>query len=81
MELGIPNAPAGGLATNTNTGYATILDQSSFDPVTFMQNYNAQRKADEIAKAKEGMARAAKWKDYKLPDIKDIYWTNQPKPS
>lgn len=79
MELGIPNAPATGLTQQDNTGYAAVLDNSTFDPITFISNYGATVKAEKQAKAKAELERAAKWKnyDYKSFDPKDIYWSNE----
>lgn len=56
MELGIPNAPEAGLTSRANTGYAAVLDQSSFDPITFMENYNAEREKKQVLDAQKQMA-------------------------
>lgn len=77
MELGIPKAPAVGLTQQSNTGYAAVLDNSSFDPTRFLENMNRDMEAKETAKAKQQLERKAKWNNYKLPDINELNWANQ----
>ena len=77
MELGIPKAPALGLTQQSNTGYAAVLDNSSFDPIRFLENMNRDMEAKETAKAKQQLERKAKWNNYKLPDISELNWANQ----
>lgn len=77
MELGIPNATPLGVTQKANTGYAAVLDQSSFDPIKFLENMNTEMEAKETAKAKQQLERKAKWNNYKLPDINELNWANQ----
>lgn len=77
MELGIPNATPLGVTQQANTGYAAVLDQSSFDPIKFLENMNTEMQAKETAKAKQQLERKAKWNNYKLPDINELNWANQ----
>jgi len=77
MELGIPKAPALGVTQQSNTGYAAVLDNSSFDPIRFLENMNRDMEAKETAKAKQQLERKAKWNNYKLPDINELNWANQ----
>jgi len=77
MELGIPKAPALGVTQQSNTGYAAVLDNSSFDPIRFLENMNRDMEAKETAKAKQQLERKSKWNKYKLPDINELNCANK----
>lgn len=77
MELGIPKATPLGVTQQANTGYAAVLDQSSFDPIRFLENMNRDMEAKETAKAKQQLERKAKWNNYKLPDVTELNYVNQ----
>lgn len=76
MEFSIPNAPAVGLTQQMGEGYAQVLDTSTFDPITFLTNYNKKREDEIKAQAKQDMQRKAKWKAYQIPVPTDIFESN-----
>ena len=76
MEFQIPNAPAVGLTQQMGEGYAQVLDTSTFDPITFLTNYNKNREDAIKEQAKQDMERKAKWKAYQIPVPTDIFESN-----
>jgi len=65
----IPNAPSLGVTQASGEGYAEILDKSTFDPITFLENYNTKRDAEIKAEAKAALDRKAKWAQYDLKNL------------
>lgn len=79
MELGIPNAPAAGIAPERNSGYAVVLDQSTFDPNQFLTNVITLEQQQRALAKKAALENKAKWAKYKFEDIvpAEVYYSNQ----
>jgi hypothetical protein len=79
MELGIPNAPAIGIAPERNSGYAVVLDQSTFDPNAFMTNLITLEQQQRALAKKDALENKAKWAKFKFEDIvpAEVYYSNQ----
>jgi len=79
MELGIPNAPAAGIAPERNSGYAVVLDQSTFDPNAFLTNVITLEQQQRALAKKAALENKAKWAKYKFEDIvpAEVYYSNQ----
>lgn len=79
MELGIPNAPAAGIAPERNSGYAVVLDQSTFDPNQFFTNIITLEQQQRALAKKAALENKAKWAKYKFEDIvpAEVYYSNQ----
>lgn len=78
MEIGLPNTGTGvTTSTGLNQGYAQVLDKSTFDPITFLENFNKAMRQKQEADAKKELELQNQWAKVATPDIENINIYNQ----